>query len=153
MTFIKKFESIKKKVGAFDASAIQEKIAMHVNMTDEDCGGAFYIETENGVLNVEPYDYRDHTVMITLKAADLVSLVDKKSTLDVLASNGKVFVEGDYSHAQKIFELKKPAAKRTTKKTVAKKSEEKPAAKAEEKKTVKRSAKTTEAKATKKQEK
>ena len=59
MTFIKKFESIQKKISAFNASKAEEKIAMQVNMVDEDCGGAFYIEIADGALKIEPYDYND----------------------------------------------------------------------------------------------
>ena len=127
MTFIKKFESIKKKLSALNASEIDSKIAMQVNMVDEDCGGAFYIEAENGTLTVEPYDYNDRTVMLTLKAADIVALIDKKAALGDYVANGEVSVEGDYSHAEKIFNLKKIAAKKTTKKAPAKKAAEKKA--------------------------
>lgn len=123
MTFIKKFESIKKKIGAFDASALEGKIAMQINMVDEDCGGAFYVEASEGILSVEPYDYNDRTVMLTLKAADIVALVDKKASLDDLVAAGEVTVEGNYDHAKAIFELKKPVAKKTTKKAPAKKEE------------------------------
>lgn len=115
MTFIKKFESIQKKISAFDASSAKEKIAMQVNMVDEDCGGAFYIEIADGVLKVEPYDYNDRTVMLTLKAADFVALADKKATLEELVALGNITVEGNYEHAKAVFELKKPAAKRTRK--------------------------------------
>lgn len=125
MTFIKKFESLKKKVSALNASDIEGKIAMQVNMVDEDCGGAFYIEAENGTLTVEPYDYNDRTVMLTLKAADFVALIDKKAALGDYVANGEVTVEGDYSHAEKIFNLKKTAAKKATKKAPAKKAAEK----------------------------
>lgn len=132
MTFIKKFESIKKKFDGLDASTVENKIAMQVNMVDEDCGGAFYVEAENGVLNVEPYDYNDHTVMLTLKAADIIALVGKKATLDSLTESGDVTVEGNYAHALAIFDLKKKPVKRAPKtdkkaETPAK-AEKKPAA-------------------------
>ena len=117
MTFIKKFELIKKKIASFDASAIEEKIAMQVNMVDDDCGGAFYIETENGTLSIEPYDYNDRTVMLTLKAVDITALADKKASIDELVAGGDVTVEGNIDHARAIFMLKKPAAKRSAKKT------------------------------------
>ena len=131
MTFIKKFESIQKKISAFDASKAEEKIAMQVNMVDEDCGGAFYIEIADGALKIEPYDYNDRTVMITLKAADMVALTDKKASLEELVASGDVTVEGNFDHAKAVFELKKPAAKRT-RKTPAKKDEA-PAVKEEKK--------------------
>ena len=154
MTFIKKFESIKKKIAAFDGSATEGKIAMQVNMVDEDCGGAFYVEIIDGAISVEPYDYNDRTVMLTLKAADIVALVDKKASLADLVESGDVTVEGNYDHAVEVLALKKPAVKRT-KKTSEKKetapakektSAKKETAPAKEKKTSKKTSKKSEEK-------
>ena len=133
MTFIKKFESIKKKIAAFDASSVQGKIAMQVNMVDEDCGGAFYVEITDGTISVEPYDYNDRSVMLTLKAADMVALVDKKASLGDLVESGDVTVEGNYDHAVEVLALKKPVAKRTKRP-----SEKKETAPAKEKTAVKK---------------
>ena len=167
MTFIKKFESVKKKIAVFDASATEGKIAMQVNMVDEDCGGAFYVEIIDGAISVEPYDYNDRTVMLTLKAADIVALVDKKASLADLVESGDVTVEGNYDHAVEVLALKKTVVKRTKKtsekketapakeKTSAKKestpakektSAKKETAPAKEKKTTKKTSKKSEEK-------
>ena len=93
MTFIKKFEALRKKFIGADTTPLESKIAMQVNMTDEDCGGTFYIEADKGMLSVEPYDYYDHTVMITLSADDFAALADKKESLAELCERGRVMLE------------------------------------------------------------
>ena len=43
MTFIEQFENIKKKMSKLDTSSLPHDLAMQVNLTDEDCGGIFYV--------------------------------------------------------------------------------------------------------------
>ena len=142
MTFIKKFESFRKKFIGADTSDVDGKIAVQVNLTDEDCGGAFYIEAEKGMLNVEPYDYHDNTAMITLSAEDFEALADKNAELSELCTRGRVIIDGDFSHAEKIFALAanmKPKRTARAAKKPAAKSDEKSAATAEAAKPVKKS--------------
>ena len=135
MTFIEKFEQIKKKFGKVDTSRVSENFAVQVNLVDEDCGGAFYVSHFDGVVEIEPYDYHDHTAMVSIKAKDLVDAIGGK--LDVVGAlmGGTVAVEGNVEHFTQMLALKKPAAKRTTKK-VAEETAEAPA-----KKTCKRTCK------------
>ncbi len=137
MTFIKKFEALRKKFIGADTTPLESKIAMQVNMTDEDCGGTFYIEADKGMLSVEPYDYYDHTVMITLSADDFAALADKKESLAELCERGRVMLEGDFSHAEAVFAIAVQKPKRATKPRTAKKAddtEKKPVKKTTEKK-------------------
>ena len=62
MTFIEKFTELKEKYGAVDESKLSESFAIQVEMTDEDCGGKFYVAYVNGVFAVEPYDYHDRMI-------------------------------------------------------------------------------------------
>ena len=150
MTFIKKFEALRKKFIGADTTPLESKIAMQVNMTDEDCGGTFYIEADKGMLSVEPYDYYDHTVMITLSADDFAALADKKESLAELCERGRVMLEGDFSHAEAIFAIVPQKPKRAAKPRTAKKAddtEKKAVKKSAEKKTAaKKTAKKTTAK-------
>lgn len=155
MTFIKKFEALRKKFIGADTTPLESKIAMQVNMTDEDCGGTFYIEADKGMLSVEPYDYYDHTVMITLSAGDFAALADRKESLAELCERGRVMLEGDFSHAEAVFAIvpqkaKKAASKPRAAKKTAEKPEKKTAAKktAEKKTTAKKSVKKADAKPT-----
>ncbi len=125
MTFVEKFEQIKKKFGKVDTSKVTENFAVQVNLIDEDCGGAFYVSCFDGVAAIEPYDYYDHTAMVNVKAKDLIDAIGGK--LDVVGAmmGGTIEVFGNVEHFNAMLSLKKPAAKRTVKKT----EEEKPAAK------------------------
>ena len=138
MTFIEKFEQIKKKFGKVDTSRVSENFAVQVNLVDEDCCGAFYVSHFDGVVEIEPYDYHDYTAMVTLKSKDMIDAIGGK--LDVVGAlmGGTVTVEGNVEHFTQMLSLKKPAAKRTTKKVAEETTEEAPA-----KKTCKRTCKKT----------
>ena len=148
MTFIEKFEEIKKKIGAPDLSKLNESFAVQVNMTDADCGGAFYIAYIGGNLAIEPYDYHDHTAMIYAKSKDLIDALIGKVDMLAAVMSGKIEVYGNIDHVTALATLHKPRAKRAAaKKPAAKKAaekktaEKKPAAKkAPAKKTVEKTA-------------
>lgn len=141
MTFIEKFEQIKKKFGKLDTSKLTENFAVQVNLTDEDCGGAFFVAYIDGDVAIEPYDYVDNTAVVNVKAKDLIDAIGGK--LDVVGAlmSGTIEVIGNVEHFNAMLTLKKPAAKRTTKKATEEKTEEAPA-----KKTCKRTCKKTTAK-------
>ena len=78
MTFEKKFAEFKKELEKRNASELPTDLAMQVTMTDEDCGGTFYIANVGGNFAVEPYDYVDNTVNIAAAAATLKDLLAGK---------------------------------------------------------------------------
>ena len=78
MTFEKKFAEFKKELEKRNASELPTDLAMQVIMTDEDCGGTFYIANIGGNFAVEPYDYVDNTVNIAAAAATLKDLLAGK---------------------------------------------------------------------------
>ena len=121
MTFIEKFEQIKKKYGKLDTSRVSEDFAVQINLTDADCGGTFFVAYQNGVAAVEPYDYHDHTAMVNIKAKDMIDAISGK--LDVVGAmmSGTIEVFGNFGHFQAALSLKKPAAKRAPKKTAEEK--------------------------------
>lgn len=123
MTFIAKFEAIKKKYAKPDLAKLNENFAIQVNLTDEDCGGAFYIAYINDNFAVEPYDYHDHTAMITTDAKTFEGFIGGKKGISDMT------IEGNEEHVKAIalvIEKKKPAAKKaTTKKASEKKTAEK----------------------------
>ncbi len=167
MTFEQAFQKIKSKFNDADTSKLDSFFAIQVNMTDEDCGGAFYIQFADGKLNVEPYDYRDNTSDVTLKKLDLYKILDLKLTVAKALETGKIIINGsadDFAAAISCIKpvpVKKAAAKtakktskpaaKTTKATA--KSETKPvssSSKAAEKTAVKPVLKADEKKTTKK---
>ena len=118
MDFIKKFEKLKKSFEKAVTTGINETFAIQVNMTDDDCGGAFYISYIDGILSVEPYDYRDHTAMITAKSADFEKLIGRKIDLEKAVSEGKIDIEGNGEHIKLMTELFPEPAKKTAVKKV-----------------------------------
>ena len=87
-------------------------------MSDEDCGGIFYIANIDDVFSVEPYDYHDHTAMITASADDVLKVLTGKLSLDNGIKSGRFTVEGNPEHIRIVAAaFPKPAKKTTTKKT------------------------------------
>ena len=133
MTYFEAFESIKKKLENAKTDSLKEDFAIQVNLTDDDCSGAFYIELKDGSLNVEPYDYIDRNAMVSSSLADLEKSIDKKAIADGVAVEGDVAIVEALLKSVKKAAAKKPAAKKTTaaKKPAAKKTTaaKKPAAK------------------------
>ena len=139
MTFEKKFETLKKSFVKADLEKLTESFALQVNMTDEDCGGTFYVAYVDGTLAVEPYDYKDNTAVVTGASADVAKLA--KGTVAVAVEGNAAQVEmfaatfvkpaAKKPAAKKAASAKKPAAKKTaakkttTAKKTTKKAEEK----------------------------
>ena len=162
MTFIEQFETIKKKMGKLNTESLPKDLAMQVNLTDEDCGGIFYIANIGGNFAVEPYDYHDHTVMVTIHSGDFLKILSGKLDATDAMFRGLLQIDGNIDHALAIASLvkkaeKKPASKKTTSKKTAteKKASDakkttKSAKKADDKKADKKSDKKTAKKAEKK---
>ena len=153
MTFEQAYLKIKAKFDNADTSKLTNEFAIQVNMTDEDCGGAFYIQFTDGKLFVEPYDYRDNTADVTLTRQDLNKSLDKKLSVATALETGRLYINGnseDFAAAIATVKApeKKTAKKATTpKKATVKKAEAKPAA---EKKATKTAAKKSAEKTVKK---
>ena len=111
MTFIEKFSQIKKKYGKIDESKLTENFAVQVEMTDEDCGGIFYIAYMNGPFAIEPYDYYDNTAIVRVSSKVLENILSCKADPMESFSAGEIQVEGDISHALMLVELMKKEPK------------------------------------------
>lgn len=111
MTFIEKFNQLKKKYGKIDESKLTENFAVQVELTDEDCGGIFYVANMNTPFTVEPYDYYDNTASIKVSSKVLESILSCKSDPMAEFFAGNIQVEGDISHALMIVELMKKEPK------------------------------------------
>ncbi|MBQ5480761.1 MAG: hypothetical protein IIT67_04900 [Clostridia bacterium] len=124
MTFEKKFAEFKKELEKRNASELPTDLAMQVTMTDEDCGGIFYIANIGGNFAVEPYDYVDNTVNIAATAATLKDLLAGKLDGPDAMFRGLIEVNGNTAHALAVLGMKKKAAakKPAEKKTATKKA-------------------------------
>lgn len=135
MNYFEAFDSIKKEFEGAKTDVLTGGFAIQVNLTDEDCGGAFYIEFKDGALSVEPYDYIDNTAMVTADFASFKKALANKTTYTKFVKAGKVVVEGNGKDFEAVIDAVKKPAK--PKKAPAKKAvkEEKPV---KETKTVKK---------------
>ncbi len=150
MTFEKKFAEFKKELEKRNAETLPTDLAMQVTMTDEDCGGTFYVANIEGNFAVEPYDYKDNTVNIAAAAATLKALIAGKTDAAEAVANGLVSVNGNADHALAVLSMKKKPAKRSTaaKKPAAKKTTTTKKAASTTKKAASTTKKTAEKKAT-----
>ena len=152
MTFIEQFEVFKKKTEKLNVESLPADLAIQMNMIDEDCGGAFYIANIGGNFAFEPYDYHDHTAMLTATADTFSKILSGKLDATDAYFRGLLQIEGSIDHAIALANLTKkpekktaakkaaPAKKAPAKKAPAKKAPAKkaPAKKAPAKKTAKK---------------
>lgn len=120
MTFEQAFDKIKEKFVAADASKTAD-FAMQITLTDEDCGGTLYAAVKDGVLAVEPYDYRDNTSALNITKSALLAVLAGRSSLDSAVKNGNAVIYGDAENMAALKSTIKKAAKAPAKKATAKK--------------------------------
>lgn len=125
MTFFEMFDAAKAGFANADVSGLNGHVAIQIEVTEDGCG-IFYAEVADGVLNVQPYDYRDNTAAVTLPLNTLFALLRRELVLTQAVAQEKAFVTGCMESAAKLF-----AAVPALKKAEAPKKE---AAPAEEKK-------------------
>ena len=131
MTYEEVVAKVKDALKDTDFSGVKEHAAYQINITGEG-EGAFYIEIDNGKLNVEPYEYFDRDILVFTSAADLFDIIDGKTDFVNANLSGKISAEGDLRKAELLKDIgkKAPAKKAAAKKAPAKKAPaKKPAAK------------------------
>lgn len=142
MTFIEKFNELKEICPNFRNGKFKEDFAVQVNMTEDEAAGTFYMASQNGVFSMEPYDYRDHTAMITIPVEVLDGILAKKVNAMKAFEAGRIRIDGNIHHLTTLLESlavamllpkrKKKAEKTATeekpKKRVCRKKAEEPAA-------------------------
>lgn len=122
MNYIEAFEVIKDLFKDADTKALDGNCAIQVNMSDADCGGAFYIEFKDGKLYVEPYDYVDRNALLTAEFKNLKAIVSGRCLITTAVAKEKAYVDGDIDVVAAIMKtVKKPARKTSAKKTTTKK--------------------------------
>ena len=121
MTFFEMFDAAKAGLKNADVSGLNGHVAIQIEVTEDGCG-IFYAEVTDGVLNVQPYNYYDHTAAITLPHSTLFALLRRETTLPEAVAQEKAFVQGCMESAAKLF-----AAVPAPKKEAAPAEEKKPA--------------------------
>jgi hypothetical protein len=128
MTYHELVEKVKAAFTSVDAANL-EHIAVQVNVTGEEAGGAFYIEAADGRLAVEPWEYFDRDAQVTLSAEDILTIAEGKQTLEAAIADGTVALDGNYDKVKALSAA--IAASVKPKKRAARKTSEKKATKAE----------------------
>lgn len=121
MTFFEMFDAAKAGFANANVSGLNGHVAIQIEVTEDGCG-IFYAEITDGVLNVQPYDYRDNTAAVTLPHSTLFALLRRETTLPEAVTQEKAFVQGCMESAAKLF-----AAVPAPKKEAAPAEEKKPA--------------------------
>lgn len=156
MTFIEKFEEVK-KICTVDAKFGRD-FAIQIKLTDEDCGGIFYVENRDGGFNVEPYDYRDRDGEIVCESKLLESVLQGKKSFEAarksgLEINGNEDAVRELVKIAEIHKLEREAEKQRKAEEKAKKDAEKAEKEAEKAKKAEEKAKKDAEKAKKAEEK
>ena len=103
MTYQEMFGRVEQLLAAADASGIGEHLAFQFNITGEGAG-AFYLEVKDGAVSVQPYEYHDRDVEITISDENFQKLIDGKLDPVAAFTFGKLKAQGDLG---KALELKK----------------------------------------------
>ena len=110
-----------------NVSGLNGHVAIQIEVTEDGCG-IFYAEITDGVLNVQPYDYRDNTAAVTLPHSTLFALLRRETTLPEAVAQEKAFVQGCMESAAKLFAaVPAPKKAEAPKKEAAPAEEKKPA--------------------------
>ncbi len=127
MTYEEIVSKVRDAVKDLDLSSAPEHAAFQFNITGEG-EGAFYVEVNNGQINVEPYEYFDRDILVYTSAADLIDVLEGRNDIVNANLSGKITAEGDLRKAEFLKNLgkakaaKAPAKKAVTKKPAAKKT-------------------------------
>ena len=136
MTYEEIVKKAKQAAKNIDAKAINEHIAIQIDIEGEG-EGAFYVEASEGKVAVEPYEYYENDCKIKADAETIIAVLSGKVKAEGAVSDGKLQVEGDGGKALTLINARKtPEKKPVAKKAPAKKA---PAKKAPAKKTIAKS--------------
>lgn len=104
MTYAEMFSKVKGMFMGADVSEVKEHLAFQFNVTGE-AEGIFYVEVNDGSLNVEPYEYYDRDVMFTCTAETLMKIAEGKKDPILAVTLGQLKVEGNIDKALKLKSL------------------------------------------------
>lgn len=104
MTYAEMFSKVKGMFIGADVSEVKEHLAFQFNVTGE-AEGIFYVEVNDGSLNVEPYEYYDRDAMFTCTAETLMKIAEGKKDPILAVTLGQLKVEGNIDKALKLKSL------------------------------------------------
>ena len=124
MTFIQAFNKISERInGNAKITTDKDFFAVQIELTNKDCSGIFYIKYEYGNLSIEPYDYRDNSVAISLSYLTFNKLIDGRIDVASGIASGNIDAVGDLTAAEAICSIVPKEEKPVAKKAVPAKTE------------------------------
>lgn len=118
MTYEQLVKTLKDNYSNADASSVNDHIALQFNVTGE-AEGAFYVEITDGKVNIEPYEYYDRDVLVTVAEEDLLKIFEGKKDFVEAFNAGELRAEGNLIKALALKDVIEKNA--GVKKSVAKK--------------------------------
>lgn len=97
-------KALKENCEPADASMVNEHIAIQFNVTGE-AQGAFYLEIADGKVHIEPYEYYDRDVLVTVAEEDLISIFEGKLDFVDAFNAGTLKAEGNLIKALALKEV------------------------------------------------
>lgn len=110
MTFEQAYNAVKKKLANKNAKNV-ENFAIQITLTDEEFGGTLYAQVKDGILYVEPYDYKDNNAILNISKTALSNYLARRKSLNRVISEGAV-VYGDYRVIEILRNLPEEAPKK-----------------------------------------
>ena len=113
MTYEQIVAKAKEIMAAKSADSVKEHLAAEIHITGEG-EGAFYVEVNDGKINVEPYEYYDRDFILTATAENLIAVVEGKLDAVLAYTTGKIKIDGSVDKAlefQKVCKSAKAAPK------------------------------------------
>ena len=105
MTYNEIIESLKIHAVQFDASMIKEHIAIQFNIYGEG-EGAFYIEINEGKIDIQPYEYYDRDALIYVDADTLMQIASGELSMKDAYTENRIVVQGRHDAAMKFGLMK-----------------------------------------------
>lgn len=88
------------------SEGIEGHAAIQINIYGEG-EGAFYIEFNNGKVHVEPYEYYDRDVLLSMDAQTLIQILKRVLSLEQAYQEGRVSYTGDWGAALLVEQVVK----------------------------------------------
>lgn len=104
MTYQELVEKLQQLYAKTDASKIKEHVAIQFNVTGE-ASGALYLEVTEGKLYIQPYQYFDRDILVTISEENLLAVAEGKLDIVEAYGSGMLTAEGNLGKALLLKEL------------------------------------------------
>ena len=98
MTYEELVAKLKDAYGKYDAGKVKEHLAIQFNVRGE-ADGALYLEILDGKIYIEPYEYYDRDILVTISAQNLIAIAEGKLDIIDAYNENKLSAEGDLGKA------------------------------------------------------